>query len=155
MDVWLTWVIIGLALIGFEMITPGFVIIWFGVGALSAALAAYLGFTLTVQLLSFTLTTALLLTYTQRIAAKVRGNVKAVKTNYSALVGQKAIVTQAISAATGLGVVKVLGEEWSAFAETARDIAAGEKVEVISVAGVRLTVRALAHNTHNSEEGLK
>ncbi|MBT9156128.1 MAG: hypothetical protein DDT37_01112 [Firmicutes bacterium] len=73
MDAWLTWVILGLALMGFEMITPGFVIMWFGVGALMAALVAYLGFPITVQLLSLILTTVVLLVCSRSLAAKVRG----------------------------------------------------------------------------------
>ncbi|MBT9176410.1 MAG: hypothetical protein DDT20_00729 [Firmicutes bacterium] len=155
MDVWLTWVILGLTLMGFEMITPGFVIMWFGVGALVAAFAAYLGFSLTVQLLSFIFTAVVLLACARSLAGKIRGKAKEVKTNYSAMVGKTAIVTQLISAETGLGVVKVLGEEWSALAETGRDIPAGEKVEVVDVTGVRLLVRALTLNTEQNKEGLK
>ncbi|MBT9156127.1 MAG: hypothetical protein DDT37_01111 [Firmicutes bacterium] len=71
------------------------------------------------------------------------------------MVGKTATVTQSIFAVTGLGVVKVLGEEWSALAETARDIPEGEKVEVVGVTGVRLVVRALTLNTDQNKEGLK
>lgn len=154
LDAWLTWVILGLALMGFEMITPGFVIMWFGVGALVAALAAYLGFSLTGQLLSFIFTTVLLLACSRSLAERFRGKAKEVKTNYNAMVGKEATVTQRIAAETGLGVVRVLGEEWSALAETARDIPPGEKVEVVGVTGVRLVVRALPLNTDQNKEGV-
>jgi len=154
LDGWLTWLIIGLALIGFEMVTPGFVIMWFGVGALAAALAAYFEFPVAVQLVLFILTTVALLAGSRRFAACVRGRTKEVKTNYSAMVGTTAVVTQHISATTGLGVVKVLGEEWSALAETPRDIPVGDKVEVLEVTGVRLVVRALTLNTDQSKEGI-
>jgi len=153
-DVWLTWLIVGLALIGFEMITPGFVIIWFGIGALAAALAAYLELSMAVQLVSFILTTVVLLACSRSLAARVRSEAKETKTNYNAMVGTKATVTQRISAASGLGVVKVLGEEWSALAETPRDIDVGEKVEVLGVIGVRLVVRALTLNTNQNKEGI-
>lgn len=155
MDGWLTWLIIGLALIGFEMVTPGFVIMWFGVGALAAALAAYLEFSIAVQLISFILVTSALLACSRCFAARVRGRVKEVQTNYSAMVGATAVVTQRISATTGLGVVKILGEEWSALAQTPRDIPVGEKVEVLGVTGVRLVVRALVLNTDQNKEEIR
>jgi len=155
LDVWLTWLIIGLALIGFEMITPGFVIIWFGMGALAAALTAYLELSLAVQLVSFILTTVVLLAWSRSFAARVRGGAEETRTNYTAMVGRTATVTQCISAASGLGVVTVLGEEWSALAETPHDIAVGEKVEVVGVTGVRLVVRALALNTDQNKEGIR
>jgi membrane protein implicated in regulation of membrane protease activity len=85
----------------------------------------------------------------------VRGGAKETKTNYNAMVGTTATVTQRISAASGLGVVTVLGEEWSALAETPRDIAVGEKVEVVGVTGVRLVVRALTLNTDQNKEGTR
>jgi len=151
LDGWLTWIILGLALMGFEMVTPGFVIMWFGVGALVAAAMAFFGFSLTVQLLSFLISTVLLLAYTRKMAVKIKG--QDVHTNYSALVGKTAVVTQQIYAQSGLGVVKVLGEEWSALAETERDLAPGEKVTVMGVSGVRLVVQSTLLVTQHKEEG--
>lgn len=151
MSAWLTWAIVGLALIGFEMVTPSFFIIWFGVGALAAAGVARLGFNLVVQLLVFLVCTVVLLAYTRRFADKLQGG-HVTKTGYSAVIGKVAIVTKRISAQTGTGLVKVLGEEWSALAETDRSIAPGEKVEVMAVTGVRLIVRPLRNCLEEKEE---
>ena len=148
---WLTWAILGLALIGFEMITPSFFIIWFGVGALAAALVAKLGVGLVWQLATFLVCTITLLTYTRKFAVKVQGG-HDVKTGYAALVGKTAIVTTCISAHSGTGLVKVLGEEWSALAETERNISPGEKVLVVAVTGVRLIVRPLSESNIMKEE---
>ncbi|KAF0194203.1 MAG: membrane protease regulatory membrane protein [Bacillota bacterium] len=151
MSAWLTWAILGLALIGFEMITPSFFIIWFGVGALAAALVAKLGFSLVWQLTAFLVCTVTLLAYTRKFAVKVQGG-HDTKTGYTALVGKIAIVTKRISAHTGIGLVKVLGEEWSAIAETERNIGPGEKVVVVAVTGVRLIVRPLKDSIEIKEE---
>ena len=40
---WLLWTILGVMLIVAEIFTMGFVLFWFGLGALAAALAAMLG----------------------------------------------------------------------------------------------------------------
>lgn len=151
MSAWLTWAILGLALIGFEMITPSFFIIWFGVGALAAALVAKLGLSLVWQLTAFLVCTVTLLAYTRKFAIKVQGG-RDTKTGYAALVGKTAIVTKRISAHTGTGLVKVLGEEWSALAETDRNISPGEKVLVVAVTGVRLIVRPLKETSEIKEE---
>lgn len=150
MSAWLTWAILGLALIGFEMITPSFFIIWFGIGALAAALTAVLGFSLVVQLLVFLLCTVTLLSFTRKFAAKVKGT--ETRTGYAAVIGKTAVVTKRISAETGTGLVKVLGEEWSALAETDRNLRPGEKVEVVGVTGVRLVVRPLKDSTGEEKE---
>jgi len=41
--IWVLWVILGGILIVAEVFTPGFVLLWFGIGALAAAVAAISG----------------------------------------------------------------------------------------------------------------
>jgi membrane-bound ClpP family serine protease len=41
---WILWTVLGVILIIAEVFTPGFVLLWFGVGALAAALASIIGF---------------------------------------------------------------------------------------------------------------
>src|SRR6266496_1373696 len=54
--IWILWVILGGILIIAEVFTPGFVLLWFGVGALAAALAAVFGVSsLALQFLIFSL----------------------------------------------------------------------------------------------------
>ncbi|HEX8748385.1 MAG TPA: hypothetical protein VF717_14510, partial [Pyrinomonadaceae bacterium] len=51
---WILWTVLGVILIIAEIFTPGFVLLWFGVGALAAALAGLVGVTsLTLQFLIF------------------------------------------------------------------------------------------------------
>src|SRR5205085_11369886 len=50
---WIFWLALGVVLIIAEIFTLGFVLFWFGVGALAAALAGFLGFGLGVQFLVF------------------------------------------------------------------------------------------------------
>src|ERR1044072_4169603 len=41
--IWILWVVLGVVLIIAEVFTPGFVLLWFGIGALAAALGRMLG----------------------------------------------------------------------------------------------------------------
>src|SRR3982750_3134043 len=51
---WILWTVLGVILIIAEIFTPGFVLLWFGIGALAAAFAGLLGITsLTAQFLIF------------------------------------------------------------------------------------------------------
>ena len=51
---WVLWFILGAILVVAEIFTSGFVLLWFGVGALAAALAAFLGLgSLALQFLIF------------------------------------------------------------------------------------------------------
>src|SRR5215210_6713796 len=50
---WILWTVLGVILIIAEVFTPGFVLLWFGVGALAAALASFLGAGVAGQFLIF------------------------------------------------------------------------------------------------------
>ncbi len=50
---WILWIVLGLILIITEIFTLGFVLLWFGFGALAAALASWLGFGFGLQFLIF------------------------------------------------------------------------------------------------------
>ena len=41
---WILWIVLGVILIIAEILTLGFVLFWFGIGALAAAFAGFLGF---------------------------------------------------------------------------------------------------------------
>ena len=51
---WILWTVLGVTLVIAEVFTPGFVLLWFGVGALAAAFASLVGLdSLTLQFLIF------------------------------------------------------------------------------------------------------
>ncbi|MEW6524421.1 MAG: NfeD family protein [Bacillota bacterium] len=142
MGAWVFWLMFGTVLMLLEILTHGFLVMWFGLGALAAAVPAYLGAGFATQTLTFTVVSTIGVAATRRFAKRVlEGAVT--RTAYEALPGKMARVIGTIPASTGIGLVKVLGEEWSALAETDRDILRGEQVEVLSVSGVHLVVRPL------------
>ena len=50
---WIIWTVLGVCLIIAEIFTSGFVLLWFGIGALAAAFAGLVGFGYTFQFLVF------------------------------------------------------------------------------------------------------
>jgi membrane protein implicated in regulation of membrane protease activity len=50
---WILWTVLGVMLVIAEIFTPGFVLLWFGVGALAAAFASFLGAGLATQFILF------------------------------------------------------------------------------------------------------
>ena len=66
---WILWTVLGVVLIIAEVFTPGFVLLWFGVGALAAALAAFLGAGLAAQFLLFIALSSILTALSRTIFA--------------------------------------------------------------------------------------
>ena len=50
---WILWLILGIALIVAEIFTLGFFLLWFGIGAIAAALVGLLGGGIFLQFLAF------------------------------------------------------------------------------------------------------
>ena len=133
------WLIITVILIVVEIITLGLTSIWFAGGAFVAGLISLTGAHWLVQLLVFAVVSTLLFVFTRPFAAKhLMKNVE--KTNVDSLIVKEGIVKQEINNLEAQGVVKLSGMEWSARSADDSKIAAGEKVLVQSIDGVKLIV---------------
>src|SRR5437899_9983650 len=65
---WIFWAILGAMLVVAEVFTTGFVLLWFGIGALAAALAGLLGVnSITLQFLIFAIVSIALTTASRTI----------------------------------------------------------------------------------------
>lgn len=65
------------------------------------------------------------------------------KTNVDALIGRKGIVSESINPQTGEGRVKVDGDDWKAVSADEQPIAQGERVEILKLDSVIVTVKKL------------
>lgn len=141
---WHAWVVLAVLLCIGEVFTPGFYLLPFGLGCLTSAAVSIMGGGLDGQIAGFIIGT--LLTFFGIRPALVRwayGSSAQVKTNVDALPHQTGQVTETIDPKTGTGRVTVCGDDWKAVADQDEVIEAGERVEVVKVTGVRLTVRPL------------
>ena len=143
MNAFLIWIIILIVCLVIEIISLGLTTIWFSGGALIAAIAAIFDVPIPVQVGLFLVVSILLFYFTRPIALKYFNN-KRVKTNVDSLIGSHAKVLTPINNVEGSGKVMVNGVEWSAKSDDERKvIAEGQMVEVLSVTGVKLVVRAM------------
>ena|SRR5947209_5188383 len=142
----LLWLFFGIALIFAESVTSGFILLWFGVGALCAALLAFVGIdSLSLQLLVFTLVSVLLTVASRTVLQEYimrRSPGRDIKMGVDALPGQIGQVVSPSTGDQGEGSVKVFGSVWRALpAEGEGPLTAGESVQVERVQGLTVYVR--------------
>ncbi len=141
---WILWIVLGVVLIIAEIFTLGFVLFWFGIGALAAALANWLGFGFALQFLIFAIVSIALTAMSRTIFAKYHSHDEqgALKMGIDALPGQIGTVTSASKGALQEGAVKVYGSTWTAFPiDSSTPLVEGEKVEVVRVQGSSIYVQ--------------
>ncbi len=138
------WFILALVLFILEIITPGFVILWFGVGALVAAGMQLLGVTsLTAQIIAFVAVSIILVILSRTLFKTLfmRSPGAGLKTNMDALVGRTGIVTEVIDNENSTGRIVVDGQDWRASAVDNAVIVQNTRVTVTAFEGARLLVR--------------
>ncbi|HEX8493125.1 MAG TPA: NfeD family protein [Pyrinomonadaceae bacterium] len=143
---WILWMILGIILIVAEIFTPGFVLLWFGVGALAAAFAGLIGVTsLPLQFLIFAVVSTALTAASRTIFVNYFSREKTgndLKSGVDALPGKTGIVVSSSRGALNEGAVKVFGSTWTAYpAEGEEPLEAGERVAVERVQGASIYVR--------------
>lgn len=144
--VWIFWTILGAVLIIAEIFTSGFVLLWFGIGALAAALANFAGVTsIPLQFLIFAVVSIGLTAASRTIFVNYFSREKSggdLKTGADALPGQVGTVVTSSSGALHQGAVKVFGSTWTAYpADGEEPLEAGDRVEVERVQGASIYVR--------------
>lgn len=134
------WLVVSAALIVAEIISLGLTTIWFAIGALAAALAAFLGAGISIQLIVFAVLSVIFLVFTAPVARKHFMR-QPEKTNVEGLIGMTGVVTDTIDNLKSEGVVSLNGQEWSARSESGEAIEKDCRVSVVSISGVKLIVK--------------
>lgn len=137
----LLWFLIGLGLLFAELIVPGLVIIFFGIGAwVTALLSLVIPMSLNVQLLVFLVASLLSLVLLRHYVAEwFKGRLmKSHEHNdEDDVVGREAEVTKLITAEAP-GEVRFKGAEWQA--ESTQVLEPGERVLITGRKSIRLLV---------------
>jgi membrane protein implicated in regulation of membrane protease activity len=140
MDTWVLWVVVACAFGVGEMLTGGFFLAPFALGALVSAAAAEvagMGVAVVVFVLASILTLAL-------VRPVVRSHLRMpphLRTGAAALVGKQAIVLETIANDEGVGIVRIDGEVWTARSlHDDQVIERGARVEVIDNKGATALV---------------
>ena len=136
---WSFWLIFGLGLLVFEVLTPGgFFTFFFGLAAFVVAALAWTGVLNSGagQWLAFgVLGTALILTLRPLVRKKLETNTPKV----DQLVGQTAIAMETLDM-NGRGKVELRGTSWSAVYSGSGSVLKGDRLRVTKVDGLSLVV---------------
>jgi membrane protein implicated in regulation of membrane protease activity len=142
---WYIWFILAAVFIVAEIFTSGFVLFWFGIGALLAGLLALSGFVgLPLQVTVFLITSILLTIASRTIFERffLKGSPgRELKTGVEALTGSVGIVVETSSGSRQEGAVRVSGSTWRAFPVDDESLNAGDKVIIERVEGASVYVR--------------
>lgn len=140
---WIMWTIFGVFLVVAEIFTLGFVLFWFGIAALAAAFAAYLGVGIFGQFLVFAGIATILTVMSKTIFEDYYPHQnEEVKMGIDTLPGQIGTVRKASKGALNAANVRVYGSDWKAFPiDEITKFEEGEKVEVVRVEGSSIYVR--------------
>ena len=133
------WLALAIVMGIVEGVTYALVSVWFAGGAVAAFAAALLGAGIPAQLGIFVVVSAILLACLRPLARR-RAAVKPEPTNADRILGMEAVVTEAIDNVAARGAVKVGGVEWTARSEGGAPIAAGTKVKILRISGVKVFV---------------
>lgn len=141
----LVWFIAGIILMLLEFLLPGFVIFFFGIGAIITALFTWSGAieSTSLQFIVFIVTSVLSLVLLRNKGKKYfRGNVSEADEAgmlSDDIIGEKVIVTEEINPAKLTGKVELHGTMWNAVSDII--IVEGELVEIISRKDLSLNVK--------------
>jgi membrane protein implicated in regulation of membrane protease activity len=138
----LVWIAVALVFAIVEVATLGLLAGFAALGAVGAAVAAFLGFDVVGQAIVFALVSLLgiglvrrpLLRYLQsRPGPEVRSGA-------AAMIGQTALVVDTIGGPHERGHVRIAGEDWPALTRDGRPVEAGATVRVVDIRRATLVV---------------
>ena len=136
------WLIAAIVLVILEIMTAGFGVICFAIGAAFAALVSGLGGTLTWQVVVFVVVSMLAFIFLRPVVIRfLDKKSKNVKTNADALVGRKGVVSECIDAEQHTGRVAIDGDDWKAVSEDGSVIEKGADVEIVKLDSIIVTVK--------------
>jgi len=128
-----------------EASTAGLTSIWFALGAIGAMAASALGAGYVLQIVVFIVISGASLVLLRPLARDFL-NKKKISTNADRAIGQTGVVKQRICNLEGMGQVYIDGKLWTARSAGGEDIDEEEKVDVLSIEGVKLIVQKHTDN---------
>lgn len=140
---WQCWLILAGFFLVIEIVTVGFLVFWFAVGALIAMILSFFVNNVIIQTTVFLIASVILLFVTRPFVMKVTQKDKTVKTNVYSIEGKVAKVIQDVDPIEGLGQIKVNGEVWSAKSFNDTFISKDTEVVIEKIDGVKAIIKPL------------
>lgn len=143
---WIVWLLAAVVFAVAEVFTSGFVLLWFGIGALCAMTLALTGIGgIGLQTGAFLLASTVLTALSRTLLLKylpMSSSAQSVKLGGAALPGQIGVVITPSQGVRGAAEVKVYGSVWKAYPDgDAAHFEEGQEVEVTRVEGMDIYAR--------------
>ncbi len=143
MEAWVIWLIIAGAMFLLEIMTVGFLVIWFGVAALFTMVLSFFVENMAIQTGFFLILSTILILLTKPLVKKFIQKGEREPSNVYTILGKKAIVTTDIDPIKSTGQVKIDSDVWSAKEENNEFLPIGTHVEILRVEGVKVIVKKI------------
>ena len=141
-ELWCVFVVVGVVLVVCEIFIPGFVIMWFGVAAIIAAIPVYLEASMNTVVLVYSVSLLLFGIFGRRLAMNYfnAGEDESTKTNVATIIGSIGIVTQKVGLTGVPGRVYVNNESWAAISANGKEIENDTQVIFVKIDGAKLII---------------
>ena len=154
---WIIWLIIAGVFAVAEVFTPGFVLLWFGFGALLAALLALLGVeSLVFQVVAFLVSSVAMVVASRTILERflpLSTDKPKLRAGAETMLGQIGTVVESSHGQLNEGAVKVYGAVWTAYPSDGEwPLKEGDSVSVERIEGNSIYVRRTAHHARSFAE---
>ena len=152
---WTWWLLAAFVLLGLEAMTLQFVLVYFGLGAIVAAIVSpFVG--PAGQGIAFAVSAVVLMVLTRRPLVRWSLRQRGTETNVDTIAGRSAVVTIVVDNHANTGQIRVGSEYWTARTPGDEDapIPLGAVVHIESVAGVTARVVPRASGSVLPEEQL-
>lgn len=137
---WYLWLIAAVVLFIVEIVSSGFVVACFGMGALGATLIALLGLGASWQVGAFAVVSLLSFLVVRPIVER-RMRLPAVATGVDALIGRRIRLREAVHVGSEYLELQVDGDVWRAKLIEPQGLEVGQEVEIVRIDGIVLEVR--------------
>ncbi len=135
------WGISALLLLGGELWTQSFVLLWPALGAAATSLGAFLGLDEHGQLILFSVSSMVLLALSRTVFRKLLfPPSREVLSNAEAIPGTTVLVIEPVGDQFHQGTVRLGGEVWSAYSSDGRWFEKGNVARVLRVDGLKLVL---------------
>ena len=143
---WQIWLLIAILFFILEMMGPGFLLFWVGVGALITMVVSLFVDSIAIQIGVWVISSIALLFCTRPFANKFAKTDTTV-TNAKSIIGKTGIVTKEINPMKETGQIKVNGEVWSAKSSKDNVIEEGAQIIILNIDGVKAIVEKAKEKT--------
>ncbi|MBL8205918.1 MAG: NfeD family protein [Blastocatellia bacterium] len=146
---WIIWLVIAALLMAGEVATTGFFLLWFGIGAAVAAIAALLGVSsLPLQIIIFLVVSLLLVLGSRTIFEKYLARHTSLKTGVDLMIGEIVSVIEPSQGARNEAAIKAFGSVWTAIPIAGEEpLQIGESVKIDRIDGNTVYVYRPSHHS--------